>query len=48
MIRVYFSFEIKTRVGQPARSTTYHKCVQKFEEGTPQKGINLLKDLEDI
>ena len=45
---MYLSFEIKTRVGQPAGSTTYRKFVRKFEEGTPQQWIDLLKDLEEI
>ena len=34
---MYLSFEIKTRVGQPAGGTTYQKFVQKFEEGTHQQ-----------
>ena len=45
---MYLSFEVKTRVGQPAGSTTYRKFVRKFEEGTPQQWIDLLKDLEEI
>jgi hypothetical protein len=45
---MYLSFEIKTRVGQPAGSTTYQKFVQRFEEGTPQQWTGLLKDLEEI
>ena len=45
---MYLSFEVKTRVGQPAGSTTYQKFVRKFEEGTPQQWIDLLKDLEEI
>jgi hypothetical protein len=45
---MYLSFEIKTRVGQPAGGTTYRKFVRKFEEGTPQQWIDLLKDLEEI
>ena len=45
---MYLSFEVKTRVGQPSGSTTYRKFVRKFEEGTPQQWIDLLKDLEEI
>jgi len=35
-------------VGQPADSTKYKKYVRKFEEGTPQQWIDLLRDLEEI
>jgi len=44
----YLIFELKTRVGQPADSTKYKKYVRKFEEGSPQQWINLLKDLDKI
>ena len=44
----YIAFELKTRVGQPADSTKYKKYVRKFEEGTPQEWIDMLRDLEEI
>ena len=31
----FLSFELKTRAGQPAGSTTYKKYIRVFEEGTP-------------
>jgi hypothetical protein len=33
----FISFELKSRAGQPAGSTTYRKFVWVFEEGTPQQ-----------
>jgi hypothetical protein len=45
---MFVVFELKTRVGQPADSTKYKKYVRKFEEGTPQKWIDLLKDVDEI
>ena len=45
---MYLVFELKTRVGQPANSTKYKKYVRKFEEGSPQQWIDLLRDLEEI
>ena len=45
---MFWVFELKTRVGQPADSTKYKKYVRKFEEGTPQQWIDLLKDLDKI
>jgi hypothetical protein len=44
----FISFELKTRVGQPENGTKYKKSVRKFEEGSPQEWIDLLKDLEEI
>ena len=44
----YVTFELKTRVGAPNDSTKYKKYVRKFEEGTPQEWIDLLRDLEEI
>ena len=44
----YIAFELKTRVGQPSESTKYKKYVRKFEEGSPQEWIDMLKDLEEI
>ena len=44
----YKAFELKTRVGQPSESTKYKKYVRKFEEGSPQEWIDMLKDLEEI
>jgi hypothetical protein len=45
---MFLSFELMARVGQPATSTKYKKQVRKFEEGTPQQWINLLRDLQEI
>jgi hypothetical protein len=44
----YLSFELKTRVAAPTDSTKYKKFVRKFEEGSPQQWIDLLKDLDEI
>jgi hypothetical protein len=44
----FLSFELMTRVGQPATSTKYKKHVRKFEEGTPQQWIDVLRDMEEI
>jgi len=44
----YIAFELKTRVGQPSDATRYKKYVRKFEEGSPQEWIDMLKDLEEI
>ena len=44
----YLGFDLKTRVGQQATDTKYKKYVRKFEEGTPQQWIDLLRDLDKI
>ena len=44
----WITFELKTRVGQPADSTKYKKQVRKFEEGTPHEWIELVRDLDEI
>ena len=44
----YIAFELKTRVGQPSDATKYKKFVRKFEEGSPQEWIDMLKDLDEI
>jgi hypothetical protein len=44
----FINFELKSRAGQPAGSTTYKKFVGVFEEGSPQQWINLIRDLEEI
>jgi len=44
----YIAFDLKTRVGQPSDATKYKKYVRKFEEGSPQEWIDMLKDLEEI
>ena len=44
----FITFELKTRVGQPETGTKYKKAIRKFEEGSPQEWIDLLKDLEEI
>ena len=43
----FISMELKSRAGGPATST-YKKYVRKFEEGTPQQWIELLKDFDEI
>jgi hypothetical protein len=45
---MFVVFELKTQVGQPADSTKYKKYVRKFEAGTPQEWIDLLKDVDEI
>jgi hypothetical protein len=44
----FVSFELKSRAGQPAGSTTYKKLVRVFEEVTPQQWINLIRDVKEI
>jgi hypothetical protein len=44
----FINFELKSRAGQPAGSTTYKKFVRVFEEGSPQQWIDLIQDLEEI
>ena len=44
----WLTFELQTRVGQPATATKYKKQCRKFEEGTPQEWIDLLRDLDEI
>jgi hypothetical protein len=44
----YIAFELKSRVGQPSDATRYKKFVRKFEVGSPQEWIDMLKDLEEI
>ena len=44
----YIAFELNTRVGKPSESTKYKKYVRKFEEGSPQEWIDMLRDLEEI
>jgi hypothetical protein len=44
----YIAFELKTRVRQPSDATKYKKFVRKFEEGSPQEWIDMLKNLDEI
>ena len=44
----FVSLELKTRVGQPNNATKCKKFVQKFEEGTQQQWVDLLRDLNEI
>ena len=44
----YITFDLKTRVGKPSDVTKYNQYVRKFEEGSPQKRIDMLKDLVEI
>jgi hypothetical protein len=45
---MFLSVELMARVGQPSTSTKYKKQARKFEEGTPQQWIDLLRDLQEI
>jgi hypothetical protein len=44
----FIAFSLKTRVGQPSDATKYKKYIKKFEEGSPQEWIDMLRDLEKI
>ena len=45
----YISLELKSKAGSTAASSqTYKKYVRKFEEGTPEQWIELIKDVEEI
>ena len=43
-----FTFDLNVKEGQNMNSTKYKKSVCKFEEGSPQQWIDLLKDLQEI
>ena len=45
---IFLTFELKTQEGQPDGATKYKKSVRKFEEGSPQQWIDLIKDLQEI
>jgi len=45
---MYISFDLKARVAQNETSTKYKKYVRKFDEGSPQKWIDLVKDITEI
>jgi hypothetical protein len=42
------AFELKTRVEKPVAATSYKKYLRKFEEGSLQGWIDMVKDLEEI
>ena len=44
----FLTFDLNLKEGQNENSTKYKKSVRKFEEGSPQQWINLLKDLREI
>jgi hypothetical protein len=44
----FILFELRSRTGQPAGSTTYKKFVHVFEEGTPQQWIDLIRNVKEI
>ena len=44
----FISIELKARAGAPATSSTYKKFVKRFEEGTPQEWIDLIRDYNEI
>ena len=45
---IFLTFELKAQEGQPDGATKYKKSVRKFEEGSPQQWIDLIKDLREI
>ena len=45
---IFLTFELKTQEGQPDGATKYKKSIRKFEEGSPQQWIDLIKDLREI
>ena len=44
----FLVFELNTWTGQAATSTKYKKYIRKFEEGTPQEWIDLMRDVMEI
>ena len=44
---VFISMELRSRAGGPA-GQTYKKYIRKFEEGTPQQWIDLLRDFKEV
>ena len=44
----FLTFDLNLNEGQNENSTKYKKSVRKFEEGSPQQWIDLLKDLREI
>ena len=45
---IFLTFELKAQEGQPDGATKYKKSKRKFEEGSPQQWIDLIKDLQEI
>ena len=43
----FLSFELKMQSDQAENGMKYKKSVRKFEEGTPQQWVDLVKDLRD-
>ena len=44
----FLTFELKMQSDQAENATKYKKNVRKFEEGTPQQWVDLIKDLREI
>ena len=44
----FLSFELKMQVDQAENATKFKKFVRKFEEGTLQQWVDLVKDLREI
>ena len=44
----FVTFDLKTQVGQADTATKYKKSVRKFDEGTAQQWIDVLRDLKEI
>jgi len=43
----FITMELKTRKDGPAKSM-YKKYIKRFEDGSPQEWIDLLRDLEEV
>ena len=44
----FLTFDLKMQFDQAENATKYQKNVRKFEEGTPQQWVDLIKDLREI
>ena len=42
----YIAFDLKTWVGNPSDSIKNNNHVRKFEQGSPQKLIDIIKEIE--
>ena len=44
----FILIDLKNQVGQPANRSTYKKYIQKFNKGSPQQWIDVLKDMQEV
>ena len=44
----FISIDLKNCAGQPANRSTYNKYIHKFNEGSPQQWIDILKDMQEV